>query len=53
MSLVTISTPESKLKDEILELQEVFTTFDKMGEGSSGNVTQDKLADVLREYLVK
>jgi calmodulin len=52
MSLVEIKSSEAKFKDSILELQEIFTHFDKLGsEGLSSTITQEKLGEALRESL--
>lgn len=53
MSLLPSTFHDDKARDELLELQDAFASFDKMAEGSNQTITVEKLADVLREYLVK
>jgi Ca2+-binding EF-hand superfamily protein len=49
MSLVEVKTAEASFKDSILQLQEIFTHFDKLGsEGVSGALTTEKLGEALR-----
>lgn len=52
MSLVEIKSSAAKMKDSILELQEIFSHFDHLGsEGPSGTITIEKLSEALRESL--
>jgi Ca2+-binding EF-hand superfamily protein len=49
MSLVEVQSAESQFKDSILQLQEIFTHFDKLGsEGPTSNLTVEKIGEALR-----
>lgn len=52
MSLVSVKSAETNFKDSILQLQEIFTHFDKLGsEGLNGSISTEKLGEALRESL--
>ena len=52
MSLVAVKSAETNFKDSILQLQEIFTHFDKLGsEGLNGSISTEKLGEALRESL--
>lgn len=52
MSLVEVKSAEASFKDSILQLQSIFSHFDKLGsEGVSGAISVEKLGEALRESL--
>jgi Ca2+-binding EF-hand superfamily protein len=52
MSLVPIQSLEDRLRDEVLQLRELFSLYDKQGEeGLTNSITRQKLKTVLAEQL--
>lgn len=52
MSLIEVKTAESSFKDSILQLQDIFTYFDKLGnDGLNGCINCEKLHEALYDTL--